>query len=815
MRRYIVIILIVCSLIDIGASQEEIRINEFCIKGGEWIELYNPSSASVELDGYSIETSEGIIEFTTEEIPAYGYHILEPSGFLDNNGDTIVLKDNDSVIDSVSYGYRGYAPAPPSYESCVFVNGEWNLDLTPTKGMENDAPPVNLGNSIRINEYYEKSIEVYNPRTVSIDLDDFFLSDGDGIFYLTGTIDSRNVRVFESTITLQEEDVLYLFNASGELIDMVGYYGHDLQESIQRIPDGNVVYGYSWDTSDLHDTYESLGTINDFFVISEISENFIELYTPIPREVSFSLSLETIRTFTTYVDQFLVISNDESSFFSKFGFHPDIVINERFSEVLLEYNGMMDHAVWNHGTLARFPILSNTSFAETKPTPGEYNRLYSLDPPIILTEVMYNPRKSDYYYEWVEVYNSSDTLYDPTNLQCGGDEILGDPIPPGECAVITDEYTHVFDEVEVENELRVNGNLSLSNSGDHVVIMQGEVILDEVKYSGNAKEGHSLEKINGVWRYGPLGGTPGYIPEPEEPEDPQELQKRVYVSSIFSTNKKLEEEIAKKIEELENTVLCDSEEFLSIKKTFENINSVFIVKNRKLKKIKERLNALKPYKEDVEKYKAKVLFLQNKDQYYTLNEVLKDRLKENNIGTYTTNEFPALDEYDIVIVTNPGEDFNEKEVMKLEEYMRDGGVLILCGTYHTYLNIDLNRISKKYGTTFIKSSFRDDKSNSGRSYYVRVKEFPSFPFYEDVSELNISGGVLNYRETTVLLRGNESSYAATSDGRIEDFAIITLREVGDGYLVCSGSSQMFTTGIKYGDNLEFTIALIEYLLTLI
>jgi len=158
MKRILLITLLVCSFIELGVSQGEIRINEFCIKGGEWIELYNPTSSPIDLGGYSLETKEVLFEFTGGTIPAEGFYIFEPSDFLDNDSDIITLRDNtNSVIDQVSYGYEGYAPAPPSHESCAFINGEWNLDLTPTKGGENDASGVSLGSSLMINEIYEKN----------------------------------------------------------------------------------------------------------------------------------------------------------------------------------------------------------------------------------------------------------------------------------------------------------------------------------------------------------------------------------------------------------------------------------------------------------------------------------------------------------------------------------------------------------------------------------------------------------------------------------------------------------------------------------
>ena len=803
MRRILLVALMISSFIELGVSQENIRINEFCIKGKEWIELYNPNPFDLSLKGYSIETKEDLFEFTEGTIPAGGFYILQTKNFLDNDGDTIFLRDStNAVIDTVSYGYRGQAPAPPSYKSCAFVSGKWNMDLTPTKGKENDASPVSLGDSVRINEYYRKTIEFYNPLDTPIDIENFFISDGDGVFYLSGIVDANGVLAIDTDISLQEKDVLYLFDDKGSLIDMIGYYGHDLDESIQRIPDGNPVSGYSWNTSDLYDLPETLGTLNDFFIISEVYTNFIELYSPLAREISFSISLESEKNFKLYVNNFLIISNNKDSFFREFGFLPDIVINESFEDITLRYNGREDHISYDHGAVARVPIKQSSEFKETRPTPKEYNRLYSLDPPLVITEIMYNPKKPqlDKYYEWIEVYNRSDNPYDPVNLYFENKRIYGDPIPPKEYAVIADSDTYLFDEIEIKNRLKLDGNLSLSNSGDYIAIMENNIILDDVEYSKNScKEGYSLEKIDGIWRQGRFGGTPGYAIEEEESYP--------CIFHVYAENHDLEKYISEKITELEKKSVSASEEFLSIKEEFENLRGGVIRKNTILRDLKRRLDSL-------EIYEKNVLFLEDKDQYYRMNESLRKELNKINVGVYSSKIFPELEKYDIVFITNPGKSFENEEIEKLEEYMEKGGILILCGTYYKYLNTELNRISEKYGMIFIKSSLRDDENNAGKNYYVLIEEFPDLPFYEGIKVLDVSGGVLLCRDCDILLKGNETTYAMTENEIMKDFAVIAMKKIGKGYLICSGSSQIFTTGIKYGDNLKFAVNFIEYLLSL-
>ena len=106
-----------------AVASGSVVINEIAWAGGldnsndEWIELYNPGSQSVSLDGWYIEddyTDQYVIVSGT--IPAHGYFLIEDTEAtsnvtadaiiglsLANSGDTLILKDSaGTVIDTVN-----------------------------------------------------------------------------------------------------------------------------------------------------------------------------------------------------------------------------------------------------------------------------------------------------------------------------------------------------------------------------------------------------------------------------------------------------------------------------------------------------------------------------------------------------------------------------------------------------------------------------------------------------------------------------------------------------------------------------------------
>ncbi|MCR4313921.1 MAG: lamin tail domain-containing protein [Candidatus Uhrbacteria bacterium] len=120
-----------------------IRISEFVVDppedGGEWIELYNGGDSSATLEGWTIEDAAGqVTDLSTVTINAGAYVIVEePKGKLNNDGDSIILKDATStVVETVVYGGDGYVV--PKDGEALARNGEtFEITQEPTPGSEN------------------------------------------------------------------------------------------------------------------------------------------------------------------------------------------------------------------------------------------------------------------------------------------------------------------------------------------------------------------------------------------------------------------------------------------------------------------------------------------------------------------------------------------------------------------------------------------------------------------------------------------------------------------------------------------------------
>ncbi|HDS08786.1 MAG TPA: T9SS type A sorting domain-containing protein [Firmicutes bacterium] len=286
----------------------DLAINEFAVKGSnEWIELYNNSSITFDLEGLEVGVDSTGLKGTINSgvtINAGSYVILNSTNVtnfqsLNDSGDIITLYSGINEIDSVGYGISGGAPIPPHDISCARVSdgtdtGDWaadfNLDTTPTPGSANDPPGVALGSSLIINELNitpaegNDKIEIYNPTGATINMTGWFVSDGDS-YLMIQTIPKNvapdGVVILEETVDwapgmdIEVNDVFYLFNSSGVRVDQIGWWG-ELQNNstFQRIPDGSGPNnGFDWDSSggcaNLFNIKETLGFKNGDIVLPE------------------------------------------------------------------------------------------------------------------------------------------------------------------------------------------------------------------------------------------------------------------------------------------------------------------------------------------------------------------------------------------------------------------------------------------------------------------------------------------------------------------------------------------------------------------
>ncbi len=278
------------------ANALDIVINEVAWAGtsadpaDEWIELYNPESSAVPLDGWEL-TDGGdinIIFSSTDIIPggsSGGYFLLEStddttisdipanfiySGQLANDNETLTLLDNNSNVIDTANSDTGAWPVlsgSPDFFSmertCVLVDGEFawlNNDGITRNGLDAISYPINgtpgQPNSTKdycliINEVAwagtiaspdDEWIEIYNPSEKDIVLDDWRLVAVDS----TPDINFPNVSLPVSEVIIEFGDYILLerreaaTNVDSDLI-YSGSLNDDGEILRLRAPNGTIV----------------------------------------------------------------------------------------------------------------------------------------------------------------------------------------------------------------------------------------------------------------------------------------------------------------------------------------------------------------------------------------------------------------------------------------------------------------------------------------------------------------------------------------------------------------------------------------------
>lgn len=131
----------------------EILINEFVSDSDdEWIELYNTGNTSSNLNGWSIEDNTGNRYNLSGIINGKGFFVVEDYPFqLNNPGDIIILKHENSIIDNLTYGNyddgntEDNLPVPGSEESLGRItdgSSELKIFNHTTKNLPNNADVV-------------------------------------------------------------------------------------------------------------------------------------------------------------------------------------------------------------------------------------------------------------------------------------------------------------------------------------------------------------------------------------------------------------------------------------------------------------------------------------------------------------------------------------------------------------------------------------------------------------------------------------------------------------------------------------------------
>ncbi len=121
-------------------------INEFVSDATEeWIEILNPYNNVIPLEGWSVRDASGKQTGLPDQLLGMGQFVVlkNPSGKLNNTGDTIELLDPTSVvIDAVTYGTGSVPIAKQPNSLARAEDGKWEVTTSVTMGKENVLSPV-------------------------------------------------------------------------------------------------------------------------------------------------------------------------------------------------------------------------------------------------------------------------------------------------------------------------------------------------------------------------------------------------------------------------------------------------------------------------------------------------------------------------------------------------------------------------------------------------------------------------------------------------------------------------------------------------
>lgn len=242
----------------------------------DWIEIYNTSSAEVDLSGYKIYDSGGKNETKPKKlfpantiIPAKGFTVIitdtasfdgDLSGFgLSSGGEWVWLEDASGIlIDSVLFAAmdvtQSYGRLP---------DGEtWQLLDNITRGFSNVVPVVN---HIFMNEIYSRGvpgnldwIEIYNESDSDVDISGYKIYDSGGNsgskpkkeFPLGTVVPAKGFTVIITDTASFDGDLsgfglssngeeVWLEDNMGTVIDNVVFTAMDVTQSYGRFPDGS------------------------------------------------------------------------------------------------------------------------------------------------------------------------------------------------------------------------------------------------------------------------------------------------------------------------------------------------------------------------------------------------------------------------------------------------------------------------------------------------------------------------------------------------------------------------------------------------
>jgi hypothetical protein len=385
-----------------GINYGDLIINEFVadpISGEEeWIEIYNTTTSTIDLSDVSIEDGVGSLGTLAGEVLSNDFYVFNlSSSYLNNSGDVIAIKQDDNIIDSISYGdwddgnISDNAPTTSDPNSIARDVDIFLVTITPTKGSENiitpevidpptSPPPTNTGGGttykpiyyynqfdIVINEFVSDPadgdvewIELYNNTDSKAYLDNLIIEDGSGQqTKLLGTISSHNTLVIENPKgnLNNSGDLIILIDSHNNIIDSVSYGSWEDDD----IFDNALVASDPDSVARFVDGQSTGNNYSDFRITTTPTKGLPNIINGSPEEIAELQIIEEADINITYLDLMIseLLPNPDGS-----------DIEGEFIEIFNPHDTDIDLSYWSLDDIeggSKPYVIKNTSIE-----PGEY-----------------------------------------------------------------------------------------------------------------------------------------------------------------------------------------------------------------------------------------------------------------------------------------------------------------------------------------------------------------------------------------------------------------------------------------------------------
>lgn len=501
---------------DINSNKDicylgDILISEFITdpseSENEWIELYNTIYRDIDLEDWTIEDGSGTITNLSGTILKNNFLIVDnPKGKLNNDGDTIILRDqNQVIIDQVSYGNwddgdtSDNAPKTNDPNSIARQKENYNtrnnsldffITTTPTKNASNIITPPKdetkkeedtiLSSEIYINEilpnpigtdYEDEFIELYNNGTEEINLENWIIKSSVNEYKI-----KEKIKAKKYLLIYRKDSGLILKNDS-ETVSLIS----EKNKTIQKISFKDAPIGYSYNlNSENNWSWEkniSPGEDNIIKIINQAPQ--VQFYCPDEAKISERVFFDSSDTYDpdseklnfswNFGDGFKnTLPNPEHTFLKTGIFLIDLEVSDGENIIHQERK-----------------IKINYSNKDNK------NDFLSIDTKnIIINEIMPNP-ETDENNEWIEIYNQGNTKINLFNWKLDDSANGSSPYTFSDFNIEKNSYQIIP---------RSESKIILNNDFDSVRLFDNQDnLIEEIKYE-NSPSGQSYARgLNGKW----------------------------------------------------------------------------------------------------------------------------------------------------------------------------------------------------------------------------------------------------------------------------------------------------------------------------